>query len=81
MIITNDLNFLSTGKNQALYATHGTLVCLGLILWIFPKMYFFGRLPGDINIKGEKWSFHFPIITCIVVSIFISFLINFFSKK
>ena len=33
MIITNDLNFLSTGKNQALFATHGTLVCLGLILY------------------------------------------------
>ncbi len=33
MIIINDLNFLSTGKNQALFATHGTLVCLGLILY------------------------------------------------
>ena len=33
MIIINDLNFLSTGKNHALFATHGTLVCLGLILY------------------------------------------------
>ena len=33
MIIMNDLNFLSNGKNQALFATHGTLVCLGLILY------------------------------------------------
>ena len=33
IIITNDLNFLSSGKNQALFATHGTLVCLGLILY------------------------------------------------
>ena len=33
MIIFNDLNFLSTGKNQALFATHGSLVCLGLILY------------------------------------------------
>ena len=33
MIIFNDLNFLSTGKNQALFATHGTLVCAGLILY------------------------------------------------
>ena len=29
----NDLNFLSNGKNPALFATHGTLVCLGLILY------------------------------------------------
>ena len=33
MIIFNDLSFLSTGKNQALFATHGSLVCLGLILY------------------------------------------------
>ncbi len=33
MMIVNDLTFLSTGKNEALFATHGTLVCLGLILY------------------------------------------------
>ncbi len=33
MIVYNDLSFLSTGKNHALFATHGTLVCLGLILY------------------------------------------------
>ena len=29
----NDLVFLSSGKNHALFATHGTLVCFGLILY------------------------------------------------
>ena len=33
MIINLDLNFLSSGKNQSLFAIHGTLVCLGLILY------------------------------------------------
>ena len=33
MIIQNDLNFLSSSKNQSLFALHGTLVCLGLILY------------------------------------------------
>ncbi len=33
IMITKDLNFLSSGKNQALFATHGTLVCIGLILY------------------------------------------------
>ena len=26
-------NFLSSNKNEALFATHGTLVCMGLILY------------------------------------------------
>ena len=33
MLLINDANFLSTGKNEALFATHGTLVCMGLILY------------------------------------------------
>ena len=33
MILINDLSFLSTSKNGALFATHGTLVCSGLILY------------------------------------------------
>ena len=32
-ILINDLSFLSTNKNEALFATHGTLVCSGLILY------------------------------------------------
>jgi len=32
-ITINDLSFISTSKNEALFATHGTLVCSGLILY------------------------------------------------
>ena len=33
MITINDANFLSSSKNEALFATHGALVCVGLILY------------------------------------------------
>ena len=33
VILQNDLNFLSSGKNEGLFALHGTFVCLGLILY------------------------------------------------
>ena len=33
IIIQNDLNFLSSSKNEGLFALHGTIVCLGLILY------------------------------------------------
>ena len=33
MIISLDINFLSSGKNESLFAIHGSLVCLGLILY------------------------------------------------
>ena len=33
MIIISDANFMSSSKNEALFATHGSLVCFGLILY------------------------------------------------
>tara|TARA_B100001250_G_scaffold352748_1_gene325701 strand:+ start:433 stop:1338 length:906 start_codon:yes stop_codon:yes gene_type:complete len=33
VIFNKDISFLSSGKNEALFATHGTIVCLGLILY------------------------------------------------
>ena len=33
VILQNDLNFLSSSKNEGLFAIHGTFVCLGLILY------------------------------------------------
>ncbi len=33
MMTINDISFLSSGKNQSLFATHGTIVCIGLILY------------------------------------------------
>ena len=33
ILISDGSSFLSTGKNEALFATHGTLVCMGLILY------------------------------------------------
>ena len=31
-----------------------------------------GRLPGDIVVRGERSTFYFPIVTCIVLSILLS---------
>jgi len=33
VIINKDLSFISSGKNQSLFALHGTIVCLGMILY------------------------------------------------
>lgn len=40
-----------------------------------------GRLPGDINIRRENFSFHFPIVTSIVISIVITVILNLFFRK
>ena len=37
-----------------------------------------GKLPGDIAISGENFSFVFPIVTCIVISILLTILFKIF---
>jgi hypothetical protein len=50
------------------------LAAAGLFLWRFSGRIPLGRLPGDIAIDKPGWSFHFPIMTCILVSIVLTLL-------
>jgi hypothetical protein len=54
------------------------LVVLGLLIVLSPKIPFLGRLPGDIYIKRENFSFYFPVITSILVSLVITIILNLF---
>lgn len=57
-----------------------TLILIGLFLKFFKFIPFF-HLPGDIVIKKDNFSFYFPIATSILLSIILSILFIFFSKK
>lgn len=53
------------------------LVVIGLLIWLGSKMGIsFGKLPGDIHIQKEKFSFFFPIATSIIVSVVLTILMN-----
>lgn len=49
------------------------------MLW-GPRVPWLGRLPGDIRIEGKNTSFYFPVVTCIVISIVLSIIVNLFRK-
>ena len=60
------------------------LIYIGLIilviglLWPFLKELPIGRMPGDVILKKDKFTFYFPIVTCLVVSIIITIIFRFF---
>ena len=57
------------------------IVIIGIILLFSDKLPFnLGRLPGDIAIKKENFSFYFPITTSIIISIVLSLLFYLFGK-
>ncbi len=56
-------------------------VAVGLLLVFVNKVPFLGRLPGDIYIKKENFTFYFPIATSILISLVLSFLFFIFSRR
>ena len=49
------------------------LVVLGVLLTISNKLpWHLGRLPGDIYVRGKHFSFYFPLVTCLLVSVLLS---------
>ncbi len=53
------------------------LLVLGLLLTFFEKLPLgLGRLPGDIVIKRDGFTFYFPLATSIVLSVLLSVLLT-----
>ncbi|WP_298222446.1 DUF2905 domain-containing protein [Acidocella sp.] len=53
----------------------GALLLAAGLLWPWFGRFGLGHLPGDISIRGERFSFYFPITTCVVVSVVLSFVV------
>ncbi len=57
------------------------LLLAGLILWKFPNaLKWLGNLPGDFHYKSGNFSFHFPIVTSILLSILLTLLLRFLNR-
>ena len=56
------------------------MMVLGGILMLLSRFTSLGHLPGDIFIKGEHGSFYFPVVSCIVISIILSVIMNLFHR-
>jgi uncharacterized membrane protein len=52
------------------------LVVLGSLILLSPKIPFIGRLPGDIVIKRDNFTFFFPLASSIIISLIITIILN-----
>jgi DUF2905 family protein len=54
------------------------IVAIGLVVWIAPSLPVvnrLGRLPGDILVRRGNFTFYFPVVTSIVLSLMLTLLI------
>lgn len=57
------------------------LVVAGLAFMFIDKIPLPGGLPGDINIHGKNWSFHFPVVTGIIISLILTLILNLIFRR
>ena len=56
-------------------------VVLGVVLVLAPRLPWLGRLPGDILIRRDSFTFYFPVVTSLVVSVVVTLLLNLFWRR
>lgn len=55
------------------------VIIIGVIWYYFgDKLSFLGRLPGDIRIEKDNFSFYFPLTTMVLLSLLLSILLRLF---
>lgn len=56
------------------------IAAVGLLLWSGAGKGWLGRLPGDIHFSKGNFSFYFPVVTCILLSLALSLILWLFRK-
>lgn len=71
---------MSNDLGRALIILGLLLLGIGLFLSYGGKLNFLGRLPGDIRVEKENFSFFFPLGTCLLFSLLFSLLLWLFKR-
>lgn len=65
---------------QRLLILLGCVILIAGLAWPWIARLGLGRLPGDINVQRDGWSFHFPVVTSVVISLLLTLLLWLFRK-
>lgn len=69
-----------SGFGKALIYLGLIIAAIGVAVSFAGKIPWLGRLPGDIHIKRENFSFYFPLATSILVSLLLSLILWLFRR-
>ncbi len=56
------------------------IAVVGAIMLVAPKIPWLGKLPGDFVYRGERFTFYFPLATCILLSIILTLILYLFRR-
>jgi hypothetical protein len=69
------------GLGKTLLVMGLVIAGVGVILMLAGRVPWLGRLPGDIYVERGHWSFYFPLMTSIIVSVLLTLLFWLFGRR
>lgn len=69
------------GMGKLLIVLGAVLIILGAALVLADKIPWLGRLPGDISLQRRNVTFYFPLTTSILISVLLSLVLYWFSRR
>ena len=66
---------------RALIIIGATIMAIGIIVLLVPKVPFLGKLPGDFSFKGKNFSIYIPLATSLILSVIFTIILNLFFRK
>ena len=72
------MNWIDVGRFLVIA---GTVIIVVGVLFLIADKFPIGRLPGDFHFGAGKVRIYIPVATCILLSIVITLIVNFFSRK
>lgn len=70
-----------TSLGRSLIVIGLVIAAIGVLLSLGDKVPWLGRLPGDIYVKRENFSFYFPLTTSILISVVVSLIFYLFRGR
>ena len=72
------MNWMDVGRFLVIA---GTVIIVVGVLFLVADKFPIGRLPGDFHFGSGKVRIYIPVATCILLSIVITLIVNFFTRK
>jgi Protein of unknown function (DUF2905) len=70
----------TASMGRALVVAGVVLALVGLAIMLGGRVPGLGRLPGDIVVRRGSFTFYFPLVTCLLVSLLLTLLFSLFRR-
>ena len=69
------------GIGRTLVLVGIALIVAGVLIGVVTRFTSLGRLPGDIVVRRSNWTFYFPVMTSIVLSLLLTLVMWLFNRR